>query len=89
MELARFAGRRPAPPDRRIEQIEWRHDSESWTATVGQMMHGTKIRKVTRKGKRVDVTDHLSDPARVLAIFEGDPTIVVTDAGLRPGARSA
>lgn len=88
-ELARFAGRRPAAPERRIEQIEWWHDGESWTATVGQTMHGTKIRKATRKGKRVDVTDHLSDPARVLAIFGGDPTLVVTDAGFRPGARSA
>lgn len=87
-QLARFAGRSPAAPDRRVEQIEWRHDDESWTATVGQTLHGTRIRKATRKGKRVDVTEQLSDPARVLAIFEGDPTLVVTDAVLRPGARS-
>lgn len=88
-ELARFAQCRPAEPERRVEFIEWRHDDEYWTATVGRTLHGRRTRKGTRNGRRVDITDHLSDPARVLAIFEGNPTLVVTDAGTGPNTRSA
>lgn len=87
-QLARFAKRPPAEPERRVEHIEWQSRGESWTAIVGRTMHGKKTRTAIRKGERVEVTDHLSDPARVLAIFEGEPTLVVTDYGLRPGAQS-
>jgi hypothetical protein len=80
--LAKMAGRAPQPPGERIESISWTHDGEEWVATVGQQLRGTKIQMRTRQKKRVSVTERLSDPATVLAIFPGTPYLVVTNKGL-------
>ncbi len=86
-ELAKFAGAHSQPVDRRIASITWLHDGEVWTATVGQTLTGESTRKRTRGGRKVDVTENLRDPAKVLAIFAGPPCyLVVTDA--RPFATS-
>ncbi len=80
-ELAKFAGAALSPPERRIASITWLSNGEIWTATVGQTLGGTSTRKRTRGGRKVDVTEHLHDPAKVLAIFTGPPCyLVVTDA---------
>jgi hypothetical protein len=68
--------------DRRVYEIEWDHDGEDWTATVGEHLRGKKIRTVRPKGRPFVSTETtpLSDPATVLAIFAGIPYMVVTDA---------
>jgi hypothetical protein len=85
-EMARIGRRAPEPPDRRIRSISWTSRGEEWTATVGQTLQGVKVthRPPSRGGTK---TEQLRDSARVLAIFSGDPYMVVTDVGL--GARSS
>ena len=68
------------PPDERVYEIEWTHDGDNWIATIGRQLRGRRIRRRRRKQGTVDVTQPLSDPATVLAIFPGDPYFVVTDA---------
>lgn len=85
--LAAFAGRAPLPVERRIYEIVWMHDGEEWTATVGATLRGSLTKTKTVRGARREVTQRLSSSARVLAIFPGDPYLVVTDAqpiGPRP-----
>lgn len=82
--VAAFAETAPLPLVERIYSIAWRHDAEDWVATVGERLTGTKIVKRTERGRRVEREMHLSDPARVLAIFPGYPYRVVLD-----GTRSA
>ncbi|MFN6121890.1 MAG: hypothetical protein ACK5CE_19965 [Actinomycetes bacterium] len=77
--LAEFAGRSPAGPGKRICSIEYRNDGV-WTATVGQTLSGYRTKKVTRKGKRTEANEKLSDRAVVQAIFADAPFLVVTDA---------
>jgi hypothetical protein len=80
--------RTPADPGQRIEKIVFVHDGGVWTAQVGHRLRGTRERQRTRGGHKVTVTNQLSDPSTVLAIFEGIPYLVVTDKGLS-GVRSA
>lgn len=77
------------PPDRRIYSIRFIHDGEEWTATVGEQLRGTRTRTRQRRGNKVEVTNQLSDPATVLAIFSGVPFHVVTNAGPITGIVSA
>ena len=65
--------------DRRIYRIAWRHDGDDWIATVGETLSGVSVRRRRREGGTVDVTTPVHDPATVLAIFAGDPYLVVTD----------
>jgi hypothetical protein len=77
-ELGRSA---PQPADRRTRSITWTSRGEDWTATVGARLRGVKVtrRPPSRGGPR---TERLDDPATVLAIFPGDPYMVVTNQGL-------
>lgn len=64
---------------KRIYSIGFRSDCERWTATVGHTLRGVRLRTARRRGARVEVEERLSDPATVLAIFEGSPYMVATD----------
>jgi hypothetical protein len=66
----------------RLYSINFTHDSEQWTATVGRTLAGRRYRRLKRRGVMTEVEDRLSDPATVLAIFEGYPYKVVTDHGI-------
>lgn len=79
-EMADLCGVTAPDPDKRVQSITFKHNGESWTAEVGQTLRGERTDRRRRGGKLVDVTSRLSDPATVLAIFPGDPTMVVTDA---------
>ncbi len=82
--------RRPLPKgDRRIYEIDWVHDGEEWTATVGEPLRGRRIRTRRVRGETVAKTTRLSDAAVVLAIFPGAPYLVVTDAVPLGTTRSA
>jgi hypothetical protein len=76
-EMADFCHRPALPPDQRIYSIVYTHDSVEWTASVGRQLRGTKT---TLKRGRELRTPH-SDSATVLAIFPGNPYLVVTDKG--------
>lgn len=60
--------------DQRIYSIVFEHNREEWTATVGQRLRGT----ATSAKKRPIM---VQDDATVLAIFAGNPFMVVTNAG--------
>ncbi len=69
------------PPEQRIYSIKFSRDGEQWTATVGEQLRGERSRKPRRRGA-VQRVETLSDRATVLAIFPGDPYIVVTNANI-------
>ncbi|GBH30618.1 hypothetical protein [Sphingobium xenophagum] len=72
-----------AAPDRRIYSITWRADGVEWTATVGEELRGVEtITKGRGRMKReMTVPRHTNDT--VLAIYEGDPFIIVHDSASR------
>ena len=74
--------------DRRIHSITYRHDGDKWTATVGEQLRGKRFRQRRRNRQLIESVVDLSDPAEVLAIFAGDPYLVVTDSGLSANERS-
>jgi hypothetical protein len=88
-EFAALCRRSVPPPDQRVCQIHWIHDGEEWVANVGERLRGTSTRTRQRRGRRVEITARLSDPATVLAIFSGDPYLVVTNAPPVGTVRSA
>lgn len=63
----------------RVYSITYIHDGEEWTATVGEPLRGIRRQISRSRGKRVERKIQLSDPAIVLAIFPGDPFMVVTN----------
>jgi hypothetical protein len=65
--------------DKRIYSISFTHDSEEWTATVGEELRGISRKTVRRRGQRVEQTTSRSDPATVVAIFASAPYQVVTN----------
>ncbi len=72
--------RKPVPPpQRRVYQIVWVHDGEEWTATVGEHLHGVKLRRRRGRGP-VERGAPVTDPAIVLAIFADAPYTVITNA---------
>jgi hypothetical protein len=77
--LAELCGVPVPPPGERIQQITFRHDGEDWQATVGRTLRGSRTDRRMRRGRWVDVSTRLSDPATVRAIFAGTPYKVVTD----------
>lgn len=77
--LALVCGTSPLPPGSRIYSITFVHHSGTWSATVGQVLSGTKTVTKKVRGERVERTQHLSDNATVLAIFPGYPYLVVHD----------
>lgn len=90
-EWARSFGARCSVPELadRVYSIEF-HASrgETWTATVGEMLQGIGPPKKKRPRRPPKLTDPLPrptkrrDPAVVLAIFPGDPFVIVTSHGL-------
>lgn len=79
-ELAQFARSAVPPAGKRIASIHFRHDGDDWNATVGERLTGMRVETKRRKAGKVTVRTPLSDAAVVLAIFEGYPYMVVTDA---------
>ena len=75
--LAKFANQPVPAPDQRVYSILFEHDQKEWTATVGETLRGIRLRRV--KGGAMELTVSVSVPAMVLAIFPGDPYLVVTD----------
>jgi hypothetical protein len=67
-------------PQQRICEIRWTHDGDEWVATVGEKLHGARVRVRRRGGDFVDVSTPLHDPATVRAIFSGTSYMVVTDS---------
>lgn len=67
------------PVSQRIYSITYTHDGEDWTATVGEHLKGVGYKSSRVKGKKIERELRLSDPAVVLAIFPGNPYIVITN----------
>lgn len=78
-ELARFARQMVPPVAERIYAIAYSHNGEKWTAVVGETSRGVSSRTSRSKGRTIERTTRLSDPATVLAIFPGNPYVVVTN----------
>ena len=88
-EFAKWSGRAVPPAESRIQCIRFRHDGENWVAEVGKPLSGMRVEEKRRKAGKVTVRTPLSDPAVVLAIFPGDPYMVVTDSRPVTGGYSA
>jgi hypothetical protein len=67
-ELARFAGASVPVPEARLWTVQWEHNGEVWEATVGELL------------VRVKPTPRVQDSASVMAIFPGNPYLIVTSA---------
>ncbi len=74
-DLAKFSRCAVPPAERRIYSITYTHDGEEWTASL----KGVRYRTSRVRGQKVERKERLSDPAVVLAIFEGNPFFVVTN----------
>ena len=63
------------PPGERVYSITFRHNRQEWTATVERLLTGTKtVRWIMWRKPGV----RLSSPQLVIAIFDGNPAMVVT-----------
>lgn len=80
--LAAFAGRQVPPRGQRVYSVSCTQDGESWTFTVGETSTGSRLRTVGQGSLKREIESLLSDPAKTLAIFPGNPYIVVTDQGI-------
>jgi hypothetical protein len=67
------------PSNKRIYSIRFIHDGIDWTATVGEPTTGTSRRTMRRKSGKVEVEHSHSDLAKLRAIFEGSPSMVVLE----------
>jgi hypothetical protein len=67
-QLARFAGASVPAPEARLWSVQWQQDGEVWEATVGELL------------VRVKPAPRVQDSAAVMAIFPGDPYLIVTSA---------
>ncbi len=86
--LAEFAGCEPAPADRRVHSIAFTQDGARWVAEVGEELRGHRTTQQLRRGELIERTEHLTSPTRVLAVYPGEPYVVVTDAQPITGAPS-
>ncbi len=75
-------------PERRVYAITYEHDSDYWTATIGERLKGSRTVRVRPLRLHKERTEKLEDPAMVVAIFPGAPYLVVTDSGVSYGQRS-
>ena len=75
--------------EHRVYSITYIHDGEEWTATVGGHLHGIRRRTSRSRGKTIEGIIRLSDPALVLAIFPGEPFMVVTNHRIAGNVGSA
>jgi hypothetical protein len=87
--LAKRAHRAPPPLSERVFSITFEHNSEEWTATVGKTLRGVRRERPKRGSSAPPREHHLTDAAKVLAIFPDAPYVVVTNHPSHPGKRSA
>ena len=85
--FAASCGRAIAPRDARVYRIWFTHDSEDWTATVGEPLRGTSVRFSGRGRSKVEHKTHMEDSAVVMAIFAEAPYMVCTDSGFSDRGR--
>ena len=78
-EFAKRCGVSVPAVERRVYSIVFGHNGEVWAATVGESLRGEQTRTTKVRGKKVERTTQVSDPALVLAIFPGSPFMVVTN----------
>jgi hypothetical protein len=80
--LAAFA-KQPVPAlQQRVYSITYNHYGEVWTSTVGEPSVGVRRRTVGAGSSKRESVTRLSDTAVTLAIFPGNPYVVVTNEGL-------
>jgi len=77
VELARFAGASVPVPEARLWTVQWEYNGEVWEATVGELL------------VRVKPTPRVQDSAAVMAIFPGNPYLIVTSAQPLTSLRSS
>ena len=82
VEFAKSCNRPVPHPTQRVYAITFRHDSESWVATVGKQLNGTRTTSHRAKGQKIERQHAVYDSALVLAILPGIPYLVVTDRTL-------
>jgi hypothetical protein len=86
--LAELAGCEPAPAGERVHSIAFVVDGARWVAEVGEELRGRRTTRQLRRGELVERSEELASPSRVLAIYPGNPFVVVTDAQPITGASS-
>ena len=86
--LAEFAACEPAPAGERVQAIGFTQDGADWTAEVGEELTGRRTTSTLRRGELLEHTEELTTGTLVLAVYPGDPFVVVTDAAPITGARS-
>jgi hypothetical protein len=86
--IAKDCGREIAPKDARIYRIWFIHNSERWTATVGEPLSGTSVHISGLGRNKVERSTPVYDPAVVMAIFAEAPYLVFTDADFSNRERS-
>jgi hypothetical protein len=77
VELARFAGASVPVPEARLRAVQWENNGEVWEAAVGELL------------VRVKPAPRVQDSASVMAIFPGDPYLIVTSAQPLTSLRSS
>lgn len=87
VEIAEKCGR--SVPAQRVYSITFRHDSDYWSATVGETLTGSKTRQIEPGDNSTEQTTRLNDAATVVAIFPGTPYLVVTDSGIISGGQTS
>ena len=87
VEIAEKCGR--SVPAQRVYSITFRHDSDLWSATVGERLTGSKTQQTGQADNSTEQTTPLDDAATVVAIFPGTPYLVVTDSGIISGGRTS
>ena len=93
LAFARMAGQSTPPlPEKRIYSIDYYHNGVNWTATVGETLKGIEWPKEKKRSSLSPPSQprpiHRGDPATVLAIFPGDPYMVVTNHRIAGNVRS-
>ena len=87
-QLAKSVSSAPPASGKRIYSIRFRHNGVDWTATVGEILAGTRTKTVGHGISRREVSSPVTDAALVIAIFSGNPFFVFTDSGLAQSSRS-
>jgi hypothetical protein len=78
-DFARLCQREVHEPNLRIYSIVFVLHGIEWTATVGKKLQGIQKVSSHSNGRKVERLSTVSDPAIVLAIFQGNPFMVFTN----------
>lgn len=78
-QVAKYVGAAPLALGERVYSMTWRHNSATWTATVGETLHGTEIITTGRGRNRREREVPRSSTDTVLAIFPGNPGMIAHD----------